>query len=131
MLRPSRHLATLLIAVHFLTLTVLCLLPLVWWAKWAMACCVGASLAYYLARDAYLRLPVSCVVLQFEAEHCLLTCKDGTTIKGVLLARSTVMPCLLVLTLRSSRGSRSVLILPDAASQEALRELRVWLRWSR
>lgn len=127
---PSRRLALILLAVHGLALYALAaVLPL--WAGVACAALMLASLAYYLARDAWLRLGASCIGLVTDAEGVVMLLRDGTQLPCRVLADSLVTPALVVLNVRprAGRGARSVVILPDSLDAEAFRRLRVWLRW--
>lgn len=132
-LRPSRQLLVLLVVAHLLVLFMLQFLPFVWWARLALAVCVAASCFYYLARDALLFLPSSCVGLHLDEGRCVLSYKSGENLSGILDAGSTVTPLLMVLKLRSAEEKRStcsVVLLSDSADAEVLRKMRVFLRWS-
>lgn len=127
---PSRFLALILFAAHGLALlAVFTALP-----AWAAAACVlplGASLAYYLLRDAGLRLGASCIGLASEGEGMTIQLRNGVRLPCVVLKDSVVTPLLTVLRLRPEglRMARSVVILPDSMDTESFRALRVWLKW--
>lgn len=129
-LLPSAYLAALLTAMHGLALVALAVvLPA--WAAIATGGLILASLAYYLLRDAWLRLGTSCVGLATDAEGVEIILRDGRRLPGVILNDSLVTPALVVLNVRpqGARGIRSVLILPDSVDAESFRQLRVWLKW--
>lgn len=127
---PSRRLAVILLAAHGLALYALAaVLPL--WAGVACAALILTSLAYYLARDAWLRLDASCIGLVTDAEGVVMLLRDGTQLPCQVLADSVVTPALVVLNVRprGARSARSIVILPDSLDTETFRRLRVWLRW--
>ena len=129
---PSRYLAVLLASIHALALVSLALvLPA--WAAAASGGLMLASLAYYLLRDGWLRLGISCIGLALDEDGVEMFLRDGRCVPGVVLPDSLVTPLLVVLNIRlhGGRGTRSVLILPDSLDAESFRELRVWLRWGR
>jgi toxin CptA len=127
---PSRYLAAILAAAHGLALFALvAVLPA--WAAVASGGVILASLAYYLLRDAWLRLNASCVGLAMDGDGVEMSLRDGTRVAGVILRDSVVTPALVVLNIRPQavRAARSIVILPDSLDAESFRELRVWLKW--
>ncbi len=126
----SRYLAAILIAAHALALFALAVV-LPPWAGAASAVLILASLAYYLLRDAWLKLGSSCTGLVTDEEGAVISLRDGTRLPCLVLNDSLVTPLLTVLNLRprGSRAVRSVVILPDSLEAEAFRQLRVWLKW--
>ena len=129
-LSPSRYLAAILTAAHAVALSVvLALVPS--WAGAALAFLLVWSLGYYLLRDAWLRLPHSCIGLTLEDDGALLIRRDGVHLPGHILPGSLVAPGLTVLNVKpqGARTARSVVILSDSLDAESFRALRVWLKW--
>lgn len=111
-------------------LAVLPLLALPAWAAVALAFVIAFSLVYHWLRDAWLRLPDSCVGASF-GDETVLTLRSGRQLQGRLAGDALVTPYLTVLTvaLDESRGTRSLVVLPDSLDAEAFRQLRLWLKW--
>jgi toxin CptA len=131
-LSPSRYFAFALVLAHGAAfLALLMVLPA--WAAWASAILLLVSLLHYLLRDAWLRLPGSCVGLLIEEEESVaLIMRDGRQVPCRILSGSLVTPVLTVLNLvlPDARMTRSVVILPDGLEAESFRQLRVWLKWA-
>jgi toxin CptA len=127
---PSYRLAVLLAVVHGAALlALLAVLPV--WAGALAGALLLANLAYYLLRDALIRLGISCTGLVADGEGVVMSLRNGDRVPCVIDKDSVVTPMLTVLNLRlrGQRGARSILILPDSLDAESFRELRVWLRW--
>lgn len=129
-LHSSRRLTALLAAAHGAALAALLfVLPLR--AGLALAAALVVSLIYYLLRDAWRRLPGSCIGLVLEDEGVVLHRRDGVQVSCVIGPGSLVTPALTVLHAlpQGARLARSVVILPDSLDAESFRKLRVWLKW--
>lgn len=128
---PSRYLTILLLATHSAVFAVLPPLALPLWAKATLAIPLLYSMLYYLRRDAWLRLPASCIGLVLEGDGVILRRRDGANMPGAISRDSLVTPCLTVLNVlpQGARFARSVVILPDSMDAEAFRQLRVRLKW--
>lgn len=127
---PSRYLTAVLVAAHGVALAAL--LPfLPPWAGLALAAVMLISLLYYLKRDAWLRLPASCIGVVLEGDGATILRRDGVRVPCWILRDSLVTPHLTVLNLlpQGARFARSVVILPDSLDAESFRELRVRLKW--
>ncbi len=129
-LEPSRRLAALLAVVHAAALAAaLASVP-----GWPLALIVAGILVSAAASiaDALLALPssVRCVDLEEDGSG---RWRDRCGIEHPVRATraSWVSPGLVVLGLRSSRRTRWVILMADSAGAEALRRLRVWLKWRR
>jgi len=75
----------------------------------------------------------ACVALRFrQAGRCEVLCRDGKRIEGNIHGGSYVLPALTIVRLLQQGRSSSftVVLLPDAVSADAMRRLRVWLRWT-
>jgi hypothetical protein len=128
-LKPSRMLAAVLAGTHLLALAAagasLSGVPL------ALVCTGIAVSAACTSADALLRLPTSVVWLELQ-EDGTGRWRDRTGQEHPVRAAhaSWSGPGLVVLGLRRSRWrTRWVLLLPDSAPGDALRRLRVWLKW--
>ncbi|HEY6095323.1 MAG TPA: protein YgfX [Gallionellaceae bacterium] len=131
LLRPSRLLAGLLLLMHLLALSALFTLPLPLWGGALLSLVVLLSLAYWVARAAWLRLATSCVSIRLHGDSVELVCRNGESVSGTVQRDTLVTPFLVVLRILPAEGRRcrNVVIAGDAMAPEALRELRVALRW--
>lgn len=131
-LRPSRSLALLLLLLGIGTIFVTWLLPFPQWGLLALTAIVLFWTLYHLSLDANLRLQHACVAFRLEeAGGVVLVLRNGRHVSGKMAATSLVTPYLVILNivLSEQRGSRNLVILPDAMGKEAFRHLRVALRW--
>lgn len=126
-LKPSRRLGWLLAGMAALTLLAVGLAALP--AGWRVALGAGVlGLVIWAARRA---APVTCLRIGVDGE---LQCQDaaGEWQAMAVLGDSFVSPALIVLRYREKDGAvRSCILLPDSAPADALRRLRVSLRWAR
>lgn len=93
---------------------------------------IAVSAAYSLRRDALQHAGDAIVDLILrQGGGCELTTLAGTRLTGQVLGSTFVSPWLTVVNvgLESGRGRRSVVLAPDSADADALRQLRVWLRY--
>jgi hypothetical protein len=131
-LRPSRLLALsfiLLCAVSFAALWSLSLPLLGLFILTVAMLCWGG---YHLLLDASMRLQHSCVAFRLEeGEGIVLVLRNGRHLPCRVARDSLVTSYLVILNvvLSEQRGSRSLVILPDAMAVESFRRLRVALRW--
>lgn len=131
-LRPSGKLAALLCLAHGGVVLALVLLVLerreLLWLLAVLLPLIAASLAWQLLRSYGAR---RVVFLTLKGDGAVeLQCHDMTLVQGRIEPRTTVMPWLTVLLLRSSDGRRlSLTLLPDALAEDDFRRLRLWLRW--
>lgn len=128
---PSIYLAAMLCIAHGAFLMVLPLLDLPVWSRLMLASVVLFSLVYYLRRDAWLRMPSSCVELVLEENAALLILRDGRQLHGEVARSSLVTQYLTVLnvSLPQRQRMRNLTILPDSLATDSFRQLRVWLKW--
>ena len=140
--QPSRWLAALFITVSLAACVIVLCMPPRFWSEFLglellalkfLACFVIiAATAYAIAQHAWLILPGSCRMLELDAQGNLQwLCHDGTRQDAVVLPDSFVSARLTVLNVKIGRKRKSVLLTPDRTEAEALRRLRVWLRWGR
>jgi hypothetical protein len=130
-IRPSRQLAATLVLLHAAALAcVLQFLPGAWISASA-AIAILASLVFHLRRDAlqFSNDAVTALTLR-QGTLCELTFRNGAMLSGFIDASTFTAPLLTIILVRpSARWSRRVAILmPDSASEQELRQIRVWLR---
>ncbi len=93
-----------------------------------------ASLLFHLRRDA-LRLADDAVieVALSDDGRCELRTRGGTVLEGKVAGSSFVSVWLTVVNIRLDHRHtiRSVVVLPDCATSEDRRRLRVWLRYQK
>lgn len=132
-LHPSLLLGCALFAAHAGALFAALLIELPIWARAGLVVAIGGSLSWSLARHAALSAPTACTGLMVANDgRCELRLRSGATIEGVVdRAGSTVSVPLTVLRFRPDAGGRttSVVLAPDSAERDALRALRVLLRF--
>lgn len=130
-IRPSRQLVIALILLHSTAVVcVLQFLPGAWLGAGAAIAIVG-SLVFHVRRDA-LQVSGRAVTAFTFKEHaqCELTFRNGTMLSGRIESSSFTAPLLTIILVRPlPRWRRQVVILmPDSASPQELRQVRVWLR---
>ena len=131
-LHPSRTLTILLAMAHLLSLLVLWILPLMPAIQTGAGLLVAANFIFHLRRDALLAARNSIFQLRFEQEcSCTYQTRNGTWQEARLLGSSMVTPWLTVLSFSPENSwlARHIVIFPDSADAEALRKMRVLLRW--
>ncbi len=131
-LRPSRSLTFLLCFLCAAALASLWLTPVPVLLTYAITLAVFIGAGYSLLRLASLRASTSCVAFRLDdAADIVLVLRNGQHVAGRLSPDCLVTPYLviLVVALNERRSTRSVLVMPDAMSEESFRHLRVTLRW--
>ncbi len=131
-LRTSRLLTLMLGGVSLGAGVLLLLLPFPVWLQTLLVLVVAAGAGHALWHHAWLRAPQSIHAIEVNAQgelHCHMPAHDWQSAQ--VLGSSTVTSWLTVLNLRVEgwRLVRHVVLLPDTADADALRQLRVWLRW--
>lgn len=129
-IRPSKWHCGLLAVVHLLALVAL------GWAGFALpvmllvGLAVLASLGYTLWRFGLLRDSRSVIRLVWHSGTWQLVLGTGTILPVDLDATTVVLGWLVVANFRDATGRRyAVALLPDSASPDQLRRLRVLLKW--
>lgn len=131
-LRPSLTLKLMLALAHFLSLGLIWLQPISIASQLVISLFLAASFLFYQRRDGLLAAPESIVRMRFARDgKCMYQTRDGAWIEAVVLDSSLSTPWLSVFNLKSSGRlfARHVVTFPDSADAEALRKLRVLLRW--
>jgi toxin CptA len=102
-----------------------------WWIPGAAAAAVAASFAFHLCRDAlHLSGPAVIGLILKQGTECELALRNGKTFTGTIEGSTFVAPLLIVINVRpNGRGrARAVILMPDSAPEQDLRQVRVWLR---
>jgi hypothetical protein len=132
-LRPSRLLGWALVAAHTGALLAALLVELPVWARAVLGVAIAGSLLRSLARHATRSAANACTgVLVSDDGRCVLRLHSGATVEGTVdTAASAVSVPLIVLRVRPDDGGRTigVVLAPDSAERDALRALRVLLRF--
>lgn len=122
LLSPSLRVRYCLLLLHFAAFGVAALLPRPWFfLAWAV---IALHLPWVL------RARQQVVSLQVLPEGKIAVFMlNGKRLDAELLPSSRITSWLMVLHLRHDEGRIDLLVLPDSAPAEALRQWRVWLRW--
>jgi hypothetical protein len=130
---PSRYLMYLLAGFSALLLSVLYLLPFKPFVQIGMGVVVLAATGYVGLRDAGLNLAKSCLAFSLEKENEItLIQRNGQQRVGKISAGGLLMPLLVLMNINlAGGGRRSLVLLPDSMQRDALRHLRVLLKWER
>jgi len=126
-LRPSRHLAILLLLAHGGAVAVVFAIAFPIWLKLMLLAAIAASLGHILRGLHGLRR-ITRLTLRSDG---LLEYVRGNDQSGEarIHPHTTVTPWLSVLLLRRDKRIEVLAVLPDALSGEDFRRLRLWLRW--
>lgn len=133
--KPSAIFTGLLILATFLACLTIIFMPLAWQLKLLVLLVVIAFSCYSLLYHSLLRMPGSIVSLSVNVKNELhLLRKDGQKLHVEIASNTTVTPYLMILNYHFKQPNkwilnRSIILMPDNADSEALRQLRVWLRW--
>jgi len=130
-LRASPLLAMALLLAHGAAIACAVAFLPGWWIPGAAATAVAASFAFHLCRDALqLSGPAVTGLVLKEGTECELTLRNGKTLTGTIEGSTFVAPLLIVINVRpNGRGrARAVILMPDSAPEQDLRQVRVWLR---
>ncbi|SFN33841.1 hypothetical protein SAMN05660284_01247 [Formivibrio citricus] len=123
LLSPSRFARYGLIGLHLAAAGVACLLPMPWRAA-ALAAVILHGLWHCL------RSTPEVISLQALPEgRVAVFMASGERLEAECLPSSRIVSKLIVLHLRHAAGRQDVLLWPDCAPAEILRQWRVWLRW--
>lgn len=122
-----------LAVMAFATAAVLAITPLPAGLRWALLSLLAAASLEALERVARLRGPRAVRRFQVQRDGRIeVETPSGARLEGRVRPGSFVAPWLVIVRWRRSgaRLDSTVLVLPDMAPAEALRRLRVLLRWS-
>ena len=130
-LKPSPLLAmTLLFADGAAIACAMVFLP-GWWMQAVAASAITTSLVFHVCRNAlqWSADAVSAIVLN-EGAECSFVLKNGRTLVGRIEGSTFVAPLLTVINMRpfGGRRQRTAILMPDSATAQDLRSMRVWLR---
>ena len=128
-LRPSKLLLGLLCAISMASCAILAQLPLSIFIKLALMALVVISTAYFALRDAWLCLPSSWKRIEVSSQGALkLINNRGESVEPTMAASTLIHSFMTILNFKNWRLPPLILF-TNAANQEELRKLRVWLRW--
>jgi len=131
-LQPSTTLAALLLSAGLAACLILLFMPLPLWLQAAAIALISLATIWHVAQSALLLLPKSIIKLELTSKaEFFVTRRDGQKIKAEVLTTSFVAWYLVLLNLKlpERRLARHVVLVPEMLDGEALRRLRVWLRW--
>ncbi|MEX0958424.1 MAG: protein YgfX [Burkholderiales bacterium] len=131
--QPSSQLAALLFAAHAASLGAASAINVEPWLHWILCIAIVTSLIHSLRTHALLLASHACTGMRLWSDgRCLLQMRSGQEIDARLMVSGcAVSPLLVLLRVRPERNGRSfsLALLPDSADGEALRALRVLLRF--
>ncbi|MGH8678744.1 MAG: protein YgfX [Burkholderiales bacterium] len=131
-LKPSLTLAAVIIGLHAAAAGSILVVALPSAVKMVLCAVLVISAILSVRRHALLIASESCIAVRVGQDGvCELRLRSGETDHGNLTDGWFEEPNLVVLNWRSDAGHhrRSVVLLPDSADREALRQLRVFLRF--
>ena len=127
----SRLLAGALLLAHGAGIACAVLFLPGWWVQAMASAAIAASLVFHIRRDA-LQLSGHAVteLLLEDGAHCEFTFRNGQTLAGNIKGSSFVAPLLIVINVdpQGQGRRRSAILMPDSATADDLRRVRVWLR---
>jgi len=131
-LRPSRRLTLLLAASHVGAAALLPAIALAPALKLALASALAVSFVCEVRRHALLSHPQAIVAVRIARDaRCRVRVACGREIECTLLRTTYVASGLVILNLREPgrMRARHAILLGDTLDPDAMRRLRVWLRW--
>lgn len=126
---PSRAHCILLALVHALALVALALSGVEVWLAGALGLAVVSSFAWSLRRYGLLKDPHSVMRLALAEGEFRLTLRSGETVTANLESNVVVLGWLVVLNFRQQGARFPVALFSDSADADALRQLRVLLKF--
>ena len=122
LLTPSCRARYCLLGLHLTAVGVVALLP----RPWSLGAL--AVIALHLLWALRPRLQVASLQALPEGKVAIFMA-NGERLEAELLPSSRITAWLMVLHLRHGTGRQDLVLWPDSAPQEVLRQWRVWLRW--
>lgn len=132
-IHPSPRLLVLLLSSHLIAALAVCVSVMPPLVRLVLLLPVLVSLAFHLARDAFLMLPASWFSLSVgEGGAATIIARDGSVLTGQVAGGSVVTPWFVMLRIRpeGKRRSAARVLFPDALERDAFRELCVRLRYA-
>lgn len=130
---PSKLLLGLLSGVSIVCCLIIISLSISLLIKLAIIALILASSTFFILRDVLLRLPYSWKIIEVDSKGRLtLTNKKGQKFQLIPASSSFIHAGCSVLNFKREGfklALPSVILLPSAENADALRRLRVWLRW--
>lgn len=127
---PSPLMATALVLAHGLAIACVLVYAPGWGWIIAGIVALAASLIFHLRRDALQLAGDSLAEISLQEDgNCDLLTRGGGELQGRVMASTFVSAFLTAVNVRLDSGRiRTAILLPDSASAENRRKLRVWLR---
>lgn len=136
--KPSTQFIGLFATASAAACIVLATMPITWPIKAIAALLLIACASYAILSHGLKRLPGSVVSIRVDVKNELyILHKSGKQQRVTVAANTTVTPYLVVLNVKSASNAwwkrwfgTCIIILPDHADADDLRQLRVWLKWA-
>lgn len=137
-LLPSKLMLGVLSSVSIVCCAIVLTLPILLYVKFVIIALILVSSAYFILRDALLRLPNSWQTIDVDSKGVLImTNRNGQKFPLKPVPSSFIHAGCSVLNFKSNNIKQlgfnfsfpPVILLPSAESTDELRRLRVWLRW--
>lgn len=131
-LKPSAGFAAALIAAHLLAGSAALPLSIPGWVRLVLVAAIALSAVASIRRHALRTSPRACIALEVHRDGSVRwQLRSGATLDGQLLGDTLVTPLLTLVSLRRADNGRreAVVLTPGSAERDALRALRVWLRF--
>lgn len=131
-IKPSRHLALLLLALHLGSAAVVYVTSVSSAVKVLAFLLIALSFSYCWARDVWLRLPNSWHEITLHQKGVSVVVREGSALSGRLDSTSVVFSrfVILLVKLEGRYLSTTRVIFRDALHPEVFRELCVYLKFS-
>lgn len=131
-IKSSPRYAILLLSVHTIVATVVCLTAIPQLTRLALLLLITLSLFYYLARDFFLLLPNSWCEVSLVPDGHLVVTMNNSELSFSFTNQTIVSPyfVLLCVRLEGHRLPISRAIFPDALAADVFRELCVHLKFA-
>ncbi len=127
----SPQLAGILALAHVAAIVCAILFLPVWWMRAPACVAIVVSLVFHVRRDALQRTGDAVTEIHLrDGGYCELTLLNEDILAGNIEGTTFVAPLLMVVNVRldDRAGRRSVILMPDSAPSQELRQARVWLR---
>jgi hypothetical protein len=128
--KPSRRLATVLLAAHIASAILILVLPLPLWSKFVALPIITASAWHNVRAYALFATPTAVRSLRILSNGNL-EIDRGKWQSATLVGEQFIHPQLTIIRCKTetSRRAIAIVILPDMLDSEAFRALRVRLKW--
>lgn len=136
--KSSKRFVGLFVIASVAACIVLVTMPISWQIKAIVVSLIVACVGHTILLHGLKCLPASVVSIRVDSKNDLhILHKSGEEQRVTVAANTTVTPYLVVLNVDQSSSiwwkrffGTSIIILPDHAHADNLRQLRVWLKWA-